>query len=104
MVLAASSSSDDTTTWSPQEAPSVMISRAESASTGSPSGRASVTSASSSPAASEMIDAGLACSPTAEPTVTVILAMNGPSIGGGGGVSLAGGSRVDEAALDCLRG
>ena len=52
-----------------------MISSEEAASTGSSPGTARVTSASSSPAASEMIAAGRACRPTDEPTVTVLLGM-----------------------------
>src|SRR4051794_4873506 len=67
--------SPDTSTVAPLPAPSVMISRAELASTGSSPTFPIVTSEPSSAAASEMIAAGRACSPTAEPTVTVLLGM-----------------------------
>jgi hypothetical protein len=68
-------SSEVTSMLSPLPAPSVMIISAELASTGSPPGVARVTSTSSSPAASEMIAAGRACRPTADPTTTVLVGM-----------------------------
>ena len=79
MVSSAAWSSAVTTTRVPFSAPSVMIISADPASTGSPPSRPSVTGLPVSATASAMIVAGRACSPTAEPTVAVVLGMGTPS-------------------------
>src|SRR3954447_11850153 len=83
ILSTAAWSSPDTSTVSPQDAPSVMISSEEPASTGSSPGTDRVTSESSSPAASEMIAAGRACRPTDDPTMTDLDGMSSSSFGGG---------------------
>src|SRR3712207_7719462 len=74
-----------------------MISSAELASTGSSPGTARLISVSKSAAASAMRAAGRACSPTAEPTLTVWVGM----------VSPRGGCRVEQGKRSwpwCLSG
>src|SRR5215213_768836 len=95
-------SSPETSTVSPLPAPSVMINSAELASTASSPGMPMSTSESRSAAASEMIAAGRACRPTADPTTTVLLGMvllgwvgSRWSCGSdGGGVGVAGSERL----------
>src|SRR5262245_60561728 len=89
---------------SPWPAPRVMINTAHDASTGSPPGTPISTSESSSPAASEMIAAGRAWRPTAEPTTTDLVGMGSPSgrwsgvgsDGGDVGVDRPGGLGEDD--------
>src|SRR4051794_17669429 len=79
MASTSASLSPETSTVAPLPAPRVMIISAEPASTGSPPGTPISTSESSSPAASEMIAAGRAWRPTAEPTATDLVGMGSPS-------------------------
>src|SRR5689334_23538981 len=106
MASSAAWSSLETSTVSPLPAPRVMISSAELASTGSSPGMPIVTSESSSPAASEMIAAGRAWRPTAEPTTTGLGGMGSPSgwverVSDGGDVDVDRPDRLVDDHRDC---
>src|SRR5882757_8609698 len=91
-VSSAAASSEATVTSAPLPAPRVMIISAEPASTGSPPSRDRVTGTPALSTASAMTAAGRACSPIADPTMTVLVGMGGSPFCGG--VRMSGGNEI----------